>query len=234
MHGVRRALLRRQAAATGLPLVEIEIPPGCPNDVYESADGGGVRLRRAGGGRGRWPSATCSSRTSAPTARSRLAAAGRRPLFPSVGQRHRGARAAVPRRRASGDRSSASTRAPRPLVRRPRLRRAAARRPARRRRPLRRERRVPHLRHRRARSSRPRSPAAAARSSSATASSSPTCSRPDRGPVSSWRGGGRSPRRAAWRRTWRRPRRGRGPRASCRPQGRRRRRSWRRARPSCR
>jgi diphthamide synthase (EF-2-diphthine--ammonia ligase) len=29
MHGVRRSLLRRQAAATGLPLVEIEIPAGC-------------------------------------------------------------------------------------------------------------------------------------------------------------------------------------------------------------
>jgi len=36
MHGVRRSLLRRQAAATGLPLVEIEIPAECPNDVYES------------------------------------------------------------------------------------------------------------------------------------------------------------------------------------------------------
>jgi uncharacterized protein (TIGR00290 family) len=36
MHGVRRSLLRRQAAATGLPLVEIEIPAACPNDLYES------------------------------------------------------------------------------------------------------------------------------------------------------------------------------------------------------
>jgi uncharacterized protein (TIGR00290 family) len=36
MHGVRRSLLRRQAAATGVPLVEIEIPAGCPDDVYES------------------------------------------------------------------------------------------------------------------------------------------------------------------------------------------------------
>jgi uncharacterized protein (TIGR00290 family) len=36
MHGVRRSLLRRQAAATGLPLVEIEIPAGCTNDLYES------------------------------------------------------------------------------------------------------------------------------------------------------------------------------------------------------
>jgi uncharacterized protein (TIGR00290 family) len=36
MHGVRRSLLRRQAAATGLPLVEVEIPAGCTNEVYES------------------------------------------------------------------------------------------------------------------------------------------------------------------------------------------------------
>jgi len=36
MHGVRRSLLRRQAEATGVPLVEIEIPPACANDVYES------------------------------------------------------------------------------------------------------------------------------------------------------------------------------------------------------
>jgi uncharacterized protein (TIGR00290 family) len=35
MHGVRRSLLRRQAAATGLPLVEVGIPPACPNDEYE-------------------------------------------------------------------------------------------------------------------------------------------------------------------------------------------------------
>jgi uncharacterized protein (TIGR00290 family) len=36
MHGVRRTLLRKQAAATGVPLVEVEIPAGCTNDVYES------------------------------------------------------------------------------------------------------------------------------------------------------------------------------------------------------
>jgi uncharacterized protein (TIGR00290 family) len=36
MHGVRSSLLRVQAAATGLPLVEIGIPAGCTNDVYES------------------------------------------------------------------------------------------------------------------------------------------------------------------------------------------------------
>ncbi len=35
MHGVRRSLLARQASAIGVPLVEIEIPVGCTNDVYE-------------------------------------------------------------------------------------------------------------------------------------------------------------------------------------------------------
>ncbi len=35
MHGVRRELLRRQAEAVGLPLVEVPIPPECPNEVYE-------------------------------------------------------------------------------------------------------------------------------------------------------------------------------------------------------
>lgn len=35
MHGVRRELLLSQARAVGVPLVEIEIPAPCPNDVYE-------------------------------------------------------------------------------------------------------------------------------------------------------------------------------------------------------
>ena len=40
IHGVRRALLRRQAEAVGLPLVEVEIPPECSNEVYETRLGG--------------------------------------------------------------------------------------------------------------------------------------------------------------------------------------------------
>jgi uncharacterized protein (TIGR00290 family) len=36
MHGVRRELLARQAGALGIPLVEVVIPPGCVNDVYEA------------------------------------------------------------------------------------------------------------------------------------------------------------------------------------------------------
>jgi uncharacterized protein (TIGR00290 family) len=35
MHGVRRELLARQAAAAGVPLVEVRIPPACINDIYE-------------------------------------------------------------------------------------------------------------------------------------------------------------------------------------------------------
>lgn len=41
MHGVRRELVRRQAEALGLRLVEVSIPPGCVNDVYEG------RMRQA-------------------------------------------------------------------------------------------------------------------------------------------------------------------------------------------
>jgi len=35
MHGVRRTLLLRQAAALGLPLCEVRIPPQCINPIYE-------------------------------------------------------------------------------------------------------------------------------------------------------------------------------------------------------
>ena len=36
MHGVRRELLARQAAALGIPPIEVVIPPACVNDVYEA------------------------------------------------------------------------------------------------------------------------------------------------------------------------------------------------------
>jgi len=36
MHGVRRDLLVRQADALGLPLVEVLIPPGCANELYDA------------------------------------------------------------------------------------------------------------------------------------------------------------------------------------------------------
>jgi uncharacterized protein (TIGR00290 family) len=35
IHGVRRRLLHAQAAAVGLPLVEVGIPTECPNELYE-------------------------------------------------------------------------------------------------------------------------------------------------------------------------------------------------------
>ena len=35
MHGVRRELLLAQAESVGVPLVEVEIPPACVNEVYE-------------------------------------------------------------------------------------------------------------------------------------------------------------------------------------------------------
>ena len=36
MHGVRMELVRAQAAAARVPLVEVGIPASCPNDVYEA------------------------------------------------------------------------------------------------------------------------------------------------------------------------------------------------------
>jgi uncharacterized protein (TIGR00290 family) len=35
MHGVREELLRAQADAAGLPLVEVRVPSPCPNEIYE-------------------------------------------------------------------------------------------------------------------------------------------------------------------------------------------------------
>jgi uncharacterized protein (TIGR00290 family) len=49
MHGVRDALLQAQADALGLPLRRIPIPPGCPNDLYESRMEAAVRALQADG-----------------------------------------------------------------------------------------------------------------------------------------------------------------------------------------
>ena len=49
MHGVRRALLEAQAAATGLPLHVIALPWPCPNDAYEQAMAGFVAQAQARG-----------------------------------------------------------------------------------------------------------------------------------------------------------------------------------------
>jgi uncharacterized protein (TIGR00290 family) len=37
MHDVRRELVRRQAGAVGLPLLEVDLPWPCPNEAYEEA-----------------------------------------------------------------------------------------------------------------------------------------------------------------------------------------------------
>ncbi len=39
MHGVRRELLAAQARAAALPVLEVEIPPACSNEVYEQRMG---------------------------------------------------------------------------------------------------------------------------------------------------------------------------------------------------
>lgn len=36
MHGVRTELLRRQSKSLGLPLIEVEIPAKCTNEIYEA------------------------------------------------------------------------------------------------------------------------------------------------------------------------------------------------------
>lgn len=39
VHGVRREVLRAQAAAVGLPLVEVDLPHPCSNEIYEARTG---------------------------------------------------------------------------------------------------------------------------------------------------------------------------------------------------
>src|SRR5512135_2282918 len=49
MHDVRGELVRRQAEAVGLPLLEVGIPWPCPNEVYEAAMAGALAGARARG-----------------------------------------------------------------------------------------------------------------------------------------------------------------------------------------
>ncbi|MHB8486976.1 MAG: Dph6-related ATP pyrophosphatase [Candidatus Acidiferrales bacterium] len=49
MHAVREALLDAQAAAAGLPLVKVEIPSPCPNEIYERAMSAATAQARAEG-----------------------------------------------------------------------------------------------------------------------------------------------------------------------------------------
>lgn len=50
MHGVRRALLEQQAAAVGVPLRIVRIPPACSNAGYEAAFGGALAAYAGEGG----------------------------------------------------------------------------------------------------------------------------------------------------------------------------------------
>lgn len=43
MHGVRRSLLRAQARAAGLPLLEVDIPSPCTNQQYQQAMGRAIQ-----------------------------------------------------------------------------------------------------------------------------------------------------------------------------------------------
>ena len=67
MHGVRRELLRGQADAIGIDLVEVRIPAGASNEIYEASFRGRSRRRRSSTSR-RSRSVTCSSAMCAPTA----------------------------------------------------------------------------------------------------------------------------------------------------------------------
>jgi len=49
MHGVREAILRRQAEAIGLPLTVVSIPAPCPNEVYEEHMARGMDAARSEG-----------------------------------------------------------------------------------------------------------------------------------------------------------------------------------------
>ena len=49
MHGVRRELLARQAAACDLPLMAVELPWPCPNEVYEQCLEQALATARADG-----------------------------------------------------------------------------------------------------------------------------------------------------------------------------------------
>lgn len=49
VHGVRRELVERQAAALGLPLVTVPLPSPCPNEVYEREIARALEPLRAAG-----------------------------------------------------------------------------------------------------------------------------------------------------------------------------------------
>ena len=62
MHAVRRALVEAQAAAAGLPLVTVQIPSPCPNEIYEERMRTAVDERRRREDSRTWHSAISFSR----------------------------------------------------------------------------------------------------------------------------------------------------------------------------
>src|SRR5204863_8462138 len=110
MHGVRRELLARQAEALGIPLVEVVIPPSCVNEIYEARMAEAFAAEPLSG-----VEAVAFGDLFLEDVRtyreSRLAAAGKRGLFPLWGHDTRPRSRASSSMRASRRRSSASTRA---------------------------------------------------------------------------------------------------------------------------
>jgi uncharacterized protein (TIGR00290 family) len=85
MHAVRAELLRAQAAAAGLPLVEVPLPWPCSNDEYEAAMGAALEAARQDG-----VTAVAFGDLFLEDIRryreERMAATGLRPLFPLWGE----------------------------------------------------------------------------------------------------------------------------------------------------
>jgi len=85
MHAVRLSLLRVQAEAVGLPLLEVRIPSPCPNEAYEAAMAEALAMAR-----GRGVSAVAFGDLFLEDVRryreERMAGTGLRPLFPLWGR----------------------------------------------------------------------------------------------------------------------------------------------------
>ena len=148
MHGVRTELLRRQAEAAGLPLVVVNIPSPCPNEVYEERMAAACRAAVADG----FTHVAFGDLFLEDVRRyreERLMGTGLVPLFPLWNR----PTPALAREMIAGGIEARLTcvdpRAVPAVAGRTGVRRVAAERPARDRRPLRGAWRVPHLRHRR-------------------------------------------------------------------------------------
>ncbi len=85
MHGVRRELVRAQAEAAGLPLVEVDIPATCPNEVYEARMAAALEAPPLDGV-GTIAFADLFLEDIRAYREARLAAAGRQALFPIWGR----------------------------------------------------------------------------------------------------------------------------------------------------